>query len=272
VLPWSHLAGSGLVSTKDGQLVAGYYFRPPDTDSAIDEDADRLAFRVNDALKGLGSGWSTWSDVMSFPAGPYPGREESHFPDRYSRAVDDERRRQFEAEGAHYENDRAFLICYTPPRVEVSRLSDLFYDTSDAEIAPLQNRIVAGFEQALQTIENQIARPLSLRRMQSFSVVDDMGGEHLQDELVNSQLLRQWENPRRHASQPRRISRRPDFLPGSMARGPTRHGPGLHWCRLHRRLPGRKHGERHCGVEHPGDAIAEEPRRPVLIEVCAICG
>jgi type IV secretion system protein TrbE len=185
MMPWSHLSDSGLVTTKDGQLLAGFYFRPPDTDSSVDEDADRLAFRVNDALKGLGSGWSTWTDVVSFPAGPYPAPEESFFPDPYSRAVDDERRQRFEAEGAHYENDRAFLICYTPPRVQVSRLSDLFYTTSDAEAQPLQSRIIAGFEQVLQTIENQIARPLGLRRMQSFPVVDGVGDEHLQDELIN---------------------------------------------------------------------------------------
>ncbi len=184
-MPWANLSGSGLAHTKDGQLVAGWYFRPPDTDSAIDEDADRLAARVNEALKDLGSGWSSWADVISFPAGPYAAREESFFPDPYSRAVDDERRRQFEAEGAHYDNDRAFLVCYTPPRRQVSRLSDMFYTTSGEDPAPLQGRIIEGFNQALQAVENQIGRPLGLRRMQSFSVVDPFGREFLQDELVN---------------------------------------------------------------------------------------
>lgn len=185
MLPWSHLGDSGLVITKDGQLVAGFYFRPPDTDSAVDEDSDALAFSVNTALKGLGSGWSTWTDVLSFPAGPYPGPERSHFPDPYSLAVDGERRKQFEAEGAHYENDRAFLICYTPSRVQVSKLGDLAYTKSDADNTSLQSRIIANFEQSLQTIENHVARQLGMRRMQSFTLVDDEGNEHLQDELVN---------------------------------------------------------------------------------------
>ena len=185
MMPWGNLSDSGVVTTKDGQVLAGFYFRPPDTDSAVDEDADRLAFRVNDALKGLGSGWSSWCDVMSFPAGPYPAAEESFFPDPYSRAVDDERRRRFEAEGAHYENDRAIVFCYTPPRQQVSRLGDLFYDTSETSAVPLQGRIAGGFGQALQTIDNQIGRPLGLRRMQSFKVEDGSGEEFIQDELVN---------------------------------------------------------------------------------------
>jgi hypothetical protein len=33
LLPWGHLAGPGLVFTKSGQLLVGYYFRPPDADS-----------------------------------------------------------------------------------------------------------------------------------------------------------------------------------------------------------------------------------------------
>jgi type IV secretion system protein VirB4 len=185
MMPWGNLSRSGTVMTKDGQVLAGFYFRPPDTDSAIDEAADQLANRVNDALKTLGSGWSSWADVMSFQAAPYPAPDQSHFPDVYSRAVDDERRSRFNAEGAHYDNDRAFLICYTPPIRQVSRLSDLFYTASDSDDTSLHSRILAGFEQTLQTIENQIGRPLGLRRMQSFSVLDNAGEEHLQDELVN---------------------------------------------------------------------------------------
>jgi type IV secretion system protein TrbE len=186
MLPWSHLSNSGLCVTKDGQYLAGFYFRPPDTDSAIDEDSDRLAYRMNEACKVLGTGWATWTDVVSFQAGPYPAAELSHFPDPYSRAVDEERRKRFQAEGAHYENDRAFIVCYTPPRVQVSKLGDLFYNTNE-EDSPLrlQNRIAAAFEATLQAILNQVGRDLGMRRMQSFVVRDADGNEHLQDELVN---------------------------------------------------------------------------------------
>ena len=186
MLPWGNLSGSGLVTTKDGQLLAGWYMRPPDTDSATDEDADRVAVRMNEALKTtFGSGWATWTDVVSFPSGPYPRPEESFFPDPYSRAVDDERRRAFEAEGTHFENDRIILACYTPPRHQVSRMSDLFYTSSGDRPAPMATRIIAGFEAALQTVENQVARPLHMRRMQSFTVIDGQGQARQQDELVN---------------------------------------------------------------------------------------
>ncbi len=185
MMPWGNLSGSGLVFTKDGQVLAGFYFRPPDTDSSIDEEADAVAVRMNEATKSLGSGWCTWTDVISFPSAPYPDASQSYFPDAYSRAVDDERRRQFNAEGAHYDNDRAFLICYTPPRHQVSRLSDMFYTTDGVDQTSLQSRIVEGFENALQVIENQVGRPLGMRRMCTFPIVDAFGNEFIQDELVN---------------------------------------------------------------------------------------
>ena len=63
LLPWGHLAGSGMVFTKDSQIVAGYYFRPPDADSRTGEDADALSDHVNAALTIFGSGFTAGNTV-----------------------------------------------------------------------------------------------------------------------------------------------------------------------------------------------------------------
>jgi type IV secretion system protein VirB4 len=189
MLPWSHLTDSGssasLVVTKHGQLLAGYYFTPPDNDSRTDEDADLLAQRVNEAMLNLGTGWATWCDVIATPSRAYPAPDESHFPNAFSRAVDAERRKGFEAEGQHFENDRVLCIAYTPPAQQVSRFANLFYTTTDGEAAPLQSQIITGFNATLQTIENQIGRQIGMRRMENFLIIDRFGNEALQDELVN---------------------------------------------------------------------------------------
>jgi len=185
LLPWAVQIGSGLVLTKGGLVLAGYYFRPPDSASRTDEETDALSKHVNDALCSLGTGWATWSDVVSFPSSYYPAPDESSFPDWYSRAVDDARRRSFQQAGTHFENDRAFLIAFAPPSKQVSKMTDLFFSDDRRGRTPTQKRIMEGFERNLSILENRIAGVLGMRRMQTFEVQDATGKKGLQDELIN---------------------------------------------------------------------------------------
>jgi type IV secretion/conjugal transfer VirB4 family ATPase len=184
-LPWGNLADSGMVVTKEGQLLVGYYFRPPDHDSSTIEEADQLSDQINAALCVLGSGWATWADVVSFPAGRYPPPEASHFPDLFCRAVDNARRARFEAFGAHFENERAFFVSYLPPREQVSKLSDMFFTDGGGQRRAVQAHVIENFSRTLNEFENRVAGSLGLRRMQSFAVVDGEGYEGRQDELLN---------------------------------------------------------------------------------------
>jgi type IV secretion system protein TrbE len=185
MLPWSHLAGSGMVFTKSSQIVVGYYFRPPDAASRTDDESDALSDHINAALAVLGSGWATWTDAVSYPSGPYPAREASHFPDPFSRAVDDARRQHFEASGTHYENDRVLCVSYEPPAAHVSKLTDLLYSNGGSRRAPTQARVLEYFNTMLGRFENTVAGTLDLRRMQTFTVADALGHGGRQDELVN---------------------------------------------------------------------------------------
>jgi type IV secretion/conjugal transfer VirB4 family ATPase len=185
LLPWGHLNDSGMVFTKNSQILIGYYFRPPDADSTTDDEADVLSDHINAALTSFGTGWASWSDVYSYPSDYYPDPSESHFPDEFSRAVDNERRKHFQAEGRHYENDRAFFLCYTPPAAHVSRLSDLFYTTDTGKKRPTQDRILEYFEDMVGRFENRVAGTIGLQRMRSFPVTDAEGFPARQDELVN---------------------------------------------------------------------------------------
>src|SRR3954471_3081804 len=168
LLPWGVLAGSGLVLTKGGLWLAGYYFTPPDSASRTDDESDMLALHVNDGLRSLGSGWATWADVVSYPSSQYPAPEESIFPDWYSAAVDNARRESFRAAGAHFENDRAFLIAYQPPAKQVSKLTDLFFADDRRGRTPSQKRAMENFERDLGILESRMASVLGMRRMQTF--------------------------------------------------------------------------------------------------------
>jgi type IV secretion system protein TrbE len=186
LLRYANLAGGGLVTTKDGSVIAGYYFRPPDTASATDEMQALISSRANDAMLPLGTGWTIWTDVFSVESADYPAPEASFFPDPVSLAVDEERRRRFMAEGEHFDNERALFLCYTPPLRQVSRLGDLAFSDGGGGRTGIFPKIVAGFERTLERFEDALGDLIGMRRMRSYKVVDMFGREHLQDELVNT--------------------------------------------------------------------------------------
>ena len=56
-------------------------------------------YRINEALKRLGNGWMLHITSTREEAAGYPARGLSHFPDPVTAAIDEERRRYFEARG-----------------------------------------------------------------------------------------------------------------------------------------------------------------------------
>src|SRR6516162_4350463 len=124
------LIDDGLVLCKDGSLLAGFFFRGPDQESATPEERNYLTARVNAALSRLGSGFALWIDAVRLPSAAYPEPSALHFPETLSRAIDEERRRHFLSEGAHFESEHALLVQYTPPVRRKSRIADLVYSDS----------------------------------------------------------------------------------------------------------------------------------------------
>jgi type IV secretion/conjugal transfer VirB4 family ATPase len=189
--PWAiiaNVAGDSptIVQNKNGSLSAGYFFTPPDSASSTNQQTEDLSHRLNQAQLPFRSGWSMHIDAFSYPSLGYPTPEESFFPDDFSRMVDEERRRAFQADGAHYENERVLILTYEPPPEQVSRLEKLLYtDPSAGEEPGLMAHFVDTFERHLQQFEDNCGRHIGLRRMRSFVVVDPTGRPHVQDEFVN---------------------------------------------------------------------------------------
>lgn len=184
LLPWGELIDSGLIRTKRGYYLMGWYFRPPDTISATDAMQESINSTVNAAMLELGTGWSSWTDVISVESSEYSPPEASHFPDPISRAIDNERRASFEAEGEHYENERVFILCYAPPHHQVSKLDNMMY-ASNGKTPSVSHRIEENFKKAVQKFEDHCGDLIGLRRMESYGVCDQFSRMHLQDELVN---------------------------------------------------------------------------------------
>ena len=112
---YAALVDEGLVLCKDGSLLAGFFYRGPDSQSATPAELNYLTRRLNAALAKLGAGFALWIDAVRLPTAGYPEASASFFPDAATRAIDEERRRQFLAEGAHFETEYALLLSYMPP-------------------------------------------------------------------------------------------------------------------------------------------------------------
>ena len=189
LLNWSHLTDSGIVMCKDGSLLAGWFYRAPDIASSTDAEREWLSDHLNTALSKLGAGWASWIDAVRMSAPSYPEPERSHFPDPISRLVDAERRARFMREGAHYEGEFAIVVQFTPPLRRKGKLLDLIYDdppsAARTPATSVADRILNQFKKELADIEDAIGDAVKLRRMGSYTHVDDHGFSHHRDHLVN---------------------------------------------------------------------------------------
>jgi type IV secretion system protein VirB4 len=183
LLQWAALVDSGIVQTKDGALLAGFFYSGRDVAASTDEERNSITQRVNAALARLGNGWVTWHDAVRMPAPAYSSRELSHFPDPITAAIDEERRRYFTSEGQHFESQYALTLMYTPPARHNTRALDFLYDDELTGSAPA-TQVLDKFRKALDELEDSLCDIFGLRRMQSFEV-NDGHRNVLRDELVN---------------------------------------------------------------------------------------
>src|SRR5215469_3641603 len=109
LLPYA-LIEDGILLQQDGSLLTGWSFRGPDTMSASAAEMAVLSARMNQVLR-LGSGWMLQCDAIRSQAPAYP---DSSFPDPVTTLIDQERRQQFLAEGAHFESEYFLTLTYLP--------------------------------------------------------------------------------------------------------------------------------------------------------------
>ena len=127
-LPWACLVAPGVVLNKDGSFQRTAGFRGPDLESATAGELVGACRRLNNALKRFGSGWALFFEADRQPALTYP---RSDFPDPASWIVDQERRANFEAEGAHFENAYYATLVWMPPAETAGRAERLFLDAPE---------------------------------------------------------------------------------------------------------------------------------------------
>jgi type IV secretion/conjugal transfer VirB4 family ATPase len=164
LLNYAVLVDEGILLNKDGSFTAGMFYAGPDLDAAGHAELAALSSQVNQALATLGDGWMIHVDALRLPSMDYP--EEGAFPDPVTRLIDEERRRSYRAEVAHYESVYVLTVTYLTPTDTESWLSRLFVSgasTKGTDIeAPLRT-----FQAQISALQDMLSARLTVLPMTS---------------------------------------------------------------------------------------------------------
>lgn len=123
LLPWALLVAPGVIEQKDGLLQKTISFRGPDLASSTRNGLIANVAQINNALRRFGAGWSFFFEAQRQFALEYPA---SVWPDPLSERIDQERRKNFEQEGTHFDSRYFLTLVYAPPTQQENFLASLF--------------------------------------------------------------------------------------------------------------------------------------------------
>lgn len=187
LLNYAAVIAPGVILNKNGSLLAGFFYRGSDLASSTVHEMADVSARVNRALLRLGSGWVLHCDAVRIESVSYPLPSESYFPDKVTRWIDEERRRQFQQVSSHYESIYALLVTYLPPLRSHSQLTEMMFDddrrgrTNKRAIA---DRTMQYFEQTLKELQDSLAQVVEIERMLPTEFLDEFGTSHTREPLL----------------------------------------------------------------------------------------
>ncbi|SCC93511.1 Conjugal transfer protein TrbE [Thiomonas sp. X19] len=176
LLPWAALVDNGVVLTKSGALLAGWWYQGPDLDSATKGELRGMAARINSALS-LDDGWVVNCDAIRQQAPGYAAR--GAFPDRTTRLLDDMRRAKHEGQHAGFESRFALTLSWFPDPDAADKAAALFIDGGEKTGVAARN--LQRFKDGIREVESRLSTVVRIHRM--ADVVDE------DTDAVSSDLL-----------------------------------------------------------------------------------
>ncbi|EAT8674928.1 VirB4 family type IV secretion/conjugal transfer ATPase [Salmonella enterica] len=172
LLNYAAVVDDGVIVCKNGSFMASFFYKGADNASATDQERELVSFRINKAIGKLGAGWMMHVDAMRNPAPSYSDRNASHFPDRVSAAIDEERRRLFERMGQLYEG--CFIVSFTwfPPRLAESKFTELMFDDERvaASDTTTTRNLLDKFKHEIAVIQANMSQAVSIERLGGLKV------------------------------------------------------------------------------------------------------
>lgn len=170
LLLYDSLVDDGVLLLQDGSLLAAWAFRGPDMASATHAEMAALSARLNSILR-LGGSWMIQCDAIRSRAPEYPAA--GSFPDPVTWLIDEERRQQFTAEGAHYESDYYIALTYLPPEQTEERVKGWMFD-GDRQFKSSAQRTLEYFAGRVAGFEDVFSSLFQVERLRSRGGHDEL--------------------------------------------------------------------------------------------------
>lgn len=204
LLPWAALVDDGIVLTKSGGFVAGFWYSGSDLDSATPAELGNMAARINGALS-LGDGWVLNCDAIRVPAPGYAPR--GAFLDRTTRLIDDVRRQSHQGEKSGFTSHYALTLTWFPESDSASKASDMFVEGKAKGTA---TRNLERFKAGIRDVESRLSGVVKIRRM--LDSVDEYTG------AIESEILSFFEYCITGSQRKFRMSEVPMYLDAVLGR------------------------------------------------------
>jgi type IV secretion system protein TrbE len=169
LLLYDSLIEDGILLQQDGSLMAAWSYRGPDTMSASAGEMEALSARFNSVLR-LGSGWMVQCDAIRAEAPGYP--DFGTFPDPVTRLIDDERRQQFMAEGAHFESEYFLALTYLPPVEAEEKVKGWMFEGRSRARSQTARQILDRFKSRMEAFENIFGQLFRIEQLHRVTAPD----------------------------------------------------------------------------------------------------
>nr|WP_311527748.1 VirB4 family type IV secretion/conjugal transfer ATPase [uncultured Ralstonia sp.] len=186
LLNYAAVVDDGVVICKNGALMAAWLYEGESQDDSTDEMRERASAMLNRALASLGDGWMLHVDAVRRPAPSYPPRGLSHFPDRVSVAMDEERRYLFEQLGILFEGSFVLSVTYFPPALAEQKLVEMMFD-DDQQRPDSKSRtrdLLETFQRRCNELQSRLSSVLELQRLGSVRKEAEDGRPFTHDTLL----------------------------------------------------------------------------------------
>ncbi|MDR0549484.1 MAG: conjugal transfer protein TrbE [Deltaproteobacteria bacterium] len=171
-LPYATMIAPGVILLKNGALMAAWEFFGVDSASLTEADMDQISWLFSQMLRELDTGWMMHVDAFRKPTSRYPEPGLSHFPDRISQMIDDERRAFYTSASACYQTNTVFALTFLPPAYMIKHNYVEGLNTFNETINKI-DRFMAGIP------------GFSLERLTEYKETDDNGVVHTYSTLLS---------------------------------------------------------------------------------------
>ena len=216
LLNYAAVVDDGVIVCKNGALMAAWLYEGDDNASSTDEQREITSVRINQAIGMLGNEYAIHVDAIRRNAPGYSERGLSHFPDRVTAAIDEERRRYFGSLGTMFEGYFVLTLTWYPPLLAQKKFVDLMFDDDRKTMDRKEQTysLIDTFNQSCANVESRLSSVFRMRRLKGHKITNEDGTTVTHDDFLRhtSFLCHGYRSPYSLA--------RKSYLPGCAHRRP----------------------------------------------------